>query len=171
MAKQTQVHPAATAARTSHQRVTARDADNAQRDATAERTIAARPFPERRFKLTDTSDKEPRTTEGKRVRAKALENGFYDGARIRAGSYFDVIEGHEGSWFEVVDPLDRDGKGGKGGRKRGDQPVGTLVDDLKAQPDVNDNLDGQGRKIGETTDALEQLPQDQQPDPETAGLA
>lgn len=34
--------------------------------------------------------------------AKALQTGFYDGQRRRAGDVFPVNEGAKASWFEIV---------------------------------------------------------------------
>lgn len=36
------------------------------------------------------------------MKVKALTDGFYGGARRRAGQVFDVKQGIKGSWFEPV---------------------------------------------------------------------
>lgn len=36
------------------------------------------------------------------MKVKALQNGFYNGARIRAGQEFAVADGDKGAWFVPV---------------------------------------------------------------------
>lgn len=36
------------------------------------------------------------------MKVKALQNGFYNGARIRAGQEFEVADGTKASWFVAL---------------------------------------------------------------------
>lgn len=73
------------------------------------------------------------------MKVKALELGFFDGSRIRAGQVFEVPDGTKGSWFVPVDsvkaidaPKPAKGKGKKGEAQTlseaANQPVQTFAE-------------------------------------------
>lgn len=69
--------------------------------------------------------------------AKALQTGFYDGKRRRAGEVFPVKEGAAGSWFEVVssDVAKPEGKKSKKAKAES-APVAETVEVTEAEAEV-----------------------------------
>ena len=97
---------------------------------------------------------------GNGVEVTATSNGFYGGARIRAGQSFRVPTGYSGDWFARTDgkPLsvgDLEGKSTEGVAVVGTAAEFDEVERLKGNPEENDVLNGRGEKIGEIADGLE----------------
>ena len=69
--------------------------------------------------------------------AKALQTGFYDGQRRRAGEVFPVKDGATGSWFEIVttDVVKPEGKKSKKAKAEA-APVAETVEVTEAEAEV-----------------------------------
>ena len=69
--------------------------------------------------------------------AKALQTGFYDGKRRRAGEVFQVKDGAAGSWFEIVesDVAKPEGKKGKKAKTES-APVAETVEVTEPEAEV-----------------------------------
>lgn len=72
------------------------------------------------------------------MKVQAITDGFYGGARRRAGAVFEVADGVKSKWFTPVDPKDAAPvKAGKTKKKQDEVSLSQLPDDQQpASPDA-----------------------------------